>query len=206
MMQALGHLKRCPNTSIMLENRREKMSAGIDYGAGMTNIDHANGIRYGAISQNSVLQAWADSAEAEYGPPTCPKCGNEAKEFDRMNAPDDHYDYAEHECVDYQCDSCRYVFGSDSAFGDTPIGWSYNGDGYELVDCLDSDILVIRSPFYTLACFCSPCVPGAGDLNSPSDDGAKTYCLDHDWFEDGKATYSVYRVDTDEIVEPKPSE
>jgi hypothetical protein len=40
---------------------------GIDYGMGMTNIDKSNGIRYGVISQNEVLQAWADSSEPWYG-------------------------------------------------------------------------------------------------------------------------------------------
>jgi hypothetical protein len=33
------------------------MSAGIDYGMGQTNVNHETGIRYGVISQNSVMQA-----------------------------------------------------------------------------------------------------------------------------------------------------
>jgi hypothetical protein len=36
---------------------------GIDYGRGKTNIDLETGIRYGVISQNDVLQAWADCSE-----------------------------------------------------------------------------------------------------------------------------------------------
>ena len=51
------------------------MSAGIDYGMGTVNVDRTNGIRYGVISQHSVVQAWADSAESEYGEPTCPERG-----------------------------------------------------------------------------------------------------------------------------------
>ena len=43
--------------------------AGIDYGMGTSNIDHNTGIRYGVISQNEVLQAWADSSEPDYGMP-----------------------------------------------------------------------------------------------------------------------------------------
>ena len=43
--------------------------AGIDYGRGMSNIDHETGIRYGVINQNKVLQAWADSSEPDYGMP-----------------------------------------------------------------------------------------------------------------------------------------
>lgn len=58
------------------------MSRGIDYGMGRTNIDRETGIRFGVISQNEVLQAWADSSEADYGSPCCPKCGNEAVNWD----------------------------------------------------------------------------------------------------------------------------
>src|SRR3990167_6597624 len=52
------------------------MGPGIDYGLGMANVDHATGIRYGAISQHSVGQAWYDAAEPDYGEPTCPDCGS----------------------------------------------------------------------------------------------------------------------------------
>ncbi len=56
--------------------------AGIDYGMGTTNIDKENGIRYGVIPQNEVLQVWCDSSEAYYGEPeecTCmnPECGED---------------------------------------------------------------------------------------------------------------------------------
>ena len=85
--------------------------------------------------------------------------------------------------------------------GGEPIGWEYSGDGYELTDCLDSDIMVLKSPFYTHALFCSPCVPGAGDLDNATEDGVKAYCLGHDWFEDGVAPYPVYDVIYDCIVE-----
>lgn len=166
------------------------MSAGIDYGMGRSNINHETGIRYGVISQNSVLQAWADSAEPDYGKPTCPKCGNEVSEDPQIGKSSDYY-----------CESCEYEFDSDEAYGDEPIGWNYNDEGYELTDCLDSDIFVLNSPFYTLAPFCSPCVPGAGNLDDAQEDGVKTYCLGHDWFEDGKVPYPVYRVDTGELVQ-----
>lgn len=179
------------------------MSAGIDYGLGRTNIDYATGIRYGVIAQNSVLQAWADSAEADYGPPTCPKCGNDACEFDL----DKHgeYDNASGyltKVSDYACEACEVTIASEDAYGDEPVGWHYSGDGYELTDCLDSTIFVLKSPFYTLAVYCSPCVPGAGDLDNASEDGVKTYCLGHDWFEEGKAPYTVFSVETNLPVLP----
>ncbi len=142
------------------------MSAGIDYGMGHANVDTKTGIRYGVISQHSVLQAWADSAEPYYG---------------------------EHD--DDETDSEREV-------PDEPLGWSFDDDGYNLTDCLDSDIFVLKSPYYTFARFCSPCVPGAGNLDSADPDGVKTYCLGHDWFDEGKAPYPVYSVETDKEVLP----
>ena len=45
----------------------DQQSIGIDYGLGRSNVDTATGIRFGVISQNEVLQAWADSSEPYYG-------------------------------------------------------------------------------------------------------------------------------------------
>jgi hypothetical protein len=42
---------------------KDTTKRGIDYGNGMTNKDRDTGIRYGVISQNDVLQAWADSSD-----------------------------------------------------------------------------------------------------------------------------------------------
>ena len=172
---------------------------GIDYGMGLSNIDRANGIRYGVISQHSVTQAWCDSAEADYGKPTCPKCGGDAVDASAIET-DEWPSLYSHSCVDYACENCQHTLDSGDVFGDEPQGWSFSGDGYELVDCLDSDIMVLKSPYYTMAPFCSPCVPGAGNLNSARDGGVKAYCLGHDWFEDGKAPYPVFSVETSQLV------
>ncbi len=53
---------------------------GIDWTVpgSQVNRDSDTGIRYGVISQHSVGQAWYDDAEADYGTPHCPKCGNDA--------------------------------------------------------------------------------------------------------------------------------
>jgi hypothetical protein len=175
------------------------MAKGIDYGRGQTNIDHATGIRYGCISQHSVLQAWADSAEPDYGSPHCPQCGREAdkpEDFGDTFAdgrPEDYTDTS-YEMDEYVCVECKHFFGSESAFGDEPIGWTLDDGEYQAVDCLNTDILITKSPYFTYAPFCSPCVPGAGNLDSADDDGVKTYCFGHDWFDDGKAPYRVFRV------------
>ena len=83
------------------------------------------------------------------------------------------------------------------------MGWTYEREGYQLTDCLNSDIFVIRAPYYTRAQFCSPCVPGAGNIDNYCEDGPKTYCLGHDWFDDGKAPYKVWRVSDDTEVMPE---
>lgn len=178
------------------------MSKGIDYGMGLANVDPITGYRYGVISSHSVGTAWYEDAEADYGEPTCGKCGNAATPHADVAEDTEEWDSALHECADYACLACRYVFGSESAFADEPIGYSFEDDEYTLTDCLDSDIFVLRSPYYTLAVYCSPCVPGAGDLNTPDDDGARTLCLGHEWFEDGKAPYRVFRVSDDAEVLP----
>ncbi len=185
------------------------MSAGIDYGNSLTNIDHETGIRFGVIHSHEVLQAWCDSAESDYGEPHCPDCGNDAIGVDDATGPDEANEWFVGR--DYFCRDCETCFWSDSAFGDEPLSHNYSDEEYEASQGGDDcDIFVTRSPFYTYAPFCSPCAPGAGYLGSalPSataghdlDDlrptGVKTYCFGHDWFDDGKAPYRVFRVSDD---------
>lgn len=177
--------------------------AGIDYGLGQSNTDLETGIRYGVISQNSVLQAWADSSEGYYGEPTCGNCGNPAVDITDASVPDletvEDWEQSGH---DYACVPCKRTFWSDEAYSDEALGYSFEGDGYKLTDCLDTDIFVLKSPYYTYAQFCSPCVPGAGNLNTPCENGPKTYCLGHDWFEEGIAPYKVYSIETNQEVKP----
>ena len=180
------------------------MYTGIDYGLGQSNVDLENGIRYGVISQNSVLQAWADSSEADYGEPTCGNCGNPCVEISHESVPDldtvEDWDNSGH---DYACVACKRTFWSDEAFGYEPLGYSYEADGYKLTDCLDNDIFVLKSLYFTYAQFCSPCVPGAGNLDTTGPEGVKTYCLGHDWFDDSKAPYPVFSVETGLEVFPE---
>jgi hypothetical protein len=138
------------------------MNAGIDYGRGLSNIDAKTGIRYGVISQNSVLQAWAD------------------------------------------CSQPVYEEDSDCGEGDDdrePVSWEFHDADYNIEMVLDTDLVVTRSPFFTKAKFCSPCVPGAADLNEPCEDGVRAFCLGKDWFEDDKAPYPIYSVETGKLIE-----
>ena len=98
----------------------------------------------------------------------------------------------------------RYVFGSDGVYSDKVVSWTYQHEGYTLQTYLDStEVLVIASPYYTYAQFCSPCVPRAGTLDTPlsEDSGApKTYCLDRTWFYDEQCPYPYWVVGTGELA------
>lgn len=181
---------------------------GIDYGMGLANIDPETGIRFGVISANAEgLTEWLwESFEPDYGPASCPICGNETTEYD----DDKHGDYQSangcggyRSCADYACESCEAYIDSADSFCEEPIG-HYLDDG-EYCAWVDShnDIMLTRSPYYTHAQFCSPCAPGAGHLENPCADGPRTYCFGHEWFDGGKAPYSVYRVTDGSLVEPQ---
>lgn len=209
-------------------------NAGIDYGMGTTNIDHGTGIRYGVIPARDVGQAWYDGAEPDYGEATCPKCGNPVSEMPThtessdppgqwvaiiYDIPDymDEWERAGHESEDYYCESCKYIFGSESAFPESPNAFTYTQDGYEATQnagdyASSDDIFITLSPYYTYAGFCSPCAPGAGYLRDAFEGTKeeaenagfpKVYCFGHDWFEDEKAPYLVYSVETGELIPPK---
>jgi len=181
--------------------------AGIDYGLGRSNVGEL-GIRYGVIHQGEVLQAWADDSEANYNNPSCPKCGNEAlihlqeQDFDWDKL--EKIEKAEHEEEEYLCEDCKYIFGSESAIPEDPYSFSYDRDGYACEQGYDDPaIFIFKSPHYTWCQFCSPCAPGAGYTMKWTDPGVgiKAYCFGHDWFEDNKAPYPVYSVETDELME-----
>lgn len=159
-------------------------------------IDPANGIRFGVIPSNDVLQAWAESSRPvcpDPEPVECTSCGGTG------------------EVDGEECTSCGGIGDLESDWCE-PLGHEYSGDGYECTQFGDdSDIFIIRSPFYTLAAHrlqsqgptsCSPCAPGAVYLRSANPDGVKGYCFGHDWFDGGRAPYPVYRVDTGEEVPP----
>lgn len=187
---------------------------GIDYSLGRSNVNTETGIHYGVIAANSVdmdMLSEAQAAGADYGKPTCPKCGCEVKRSDDdtlladvemddivfregiQAAPDGTPDWFDHK--DFTCVACEACYWSDEVYGEEVSDWSHEANGYQLTGCLDNDVFVLASPYYTFAQYCSPCVPGAGNLDSPCADGAKTYCLGPEWFNTkNPMPYSCYRV------------
>lgn len=189
---------------------------GIDYSRGISNADAATGIRYGVISQNSVMPEALDEImthgeDVAYA--ECLKSHLEAARANFVPSDEDGEEFDEDEAAQDFAD--RYQ--SDGGLSD----YLYERDGYKLTGCLSNDLFVLKSPFFTYAQFCSPCVPGAGNLDSPFESAVnqaglngedyareaseagfpRVYCLGHDWFENG-APYAVFSVETGKLVMP----
>ena len=77
----------------------------------------------------------------------------------------------------------------------------FEDEEYIVTDCLDSELMVIKSPYYTLVQYCSPCAPGAGNLNTPIECGIKAYCLGIEWFDEyNPCPYPIYSVATGNLI------
>lgn len=158
---------------------------GINYAGRNPNINRNSktGIRFGVISQNEILQAWADDSEADFGNPTCPNCSAVLEDAD---------------CD--ECPACKQEVNPDRVYPEEPLCFTYKNEGYYAKqNGGDGDVFVIDSPYFTYAQFCSPCAPGAcylmSYLEEPIEEN-KCYCFGHDWFDGGKAPYPVYSVET----------
>lgn len=190
---------------------------GIDYSCGRSNIDPETGIHFGVISQNSVSPEAIDDIynqgeDVGYKNALAAHLKEKEAEHDRNHEGEAlANEFDEDEVTQNFADH----YESDGGLND----YLYEQDGYKLTGCLSNDLFVLRSPYFTFAQFCSPCVPGAGNLDSPASDDATTarlaatiygfprvYCLGHEWFDDGRAPYPVFRVgnlNDPELVEPK---
>jgi len=165
---------------------------GIDYGMGQTNKNHESGIRFGVISQNMVLQAWADESEAVYPDPEC-ECGLEID----MDADL------------YTCECGEEIEPDFIWEGIEPLGFKVDDGEIKAESDSYGDIFILESPYFTYAQFCSPCAPGACHLENPLEEPSennKAYCFGHDWFETLKAPYPVFSVETGELIIPSSTE
>ena len=179
----------------------------------MPNFDETTGIRYGVISPHSISSFALDDIY--------------------QKGIDPHYEYGREELMkelESFCDDHNLKFhhiNTDSFIDEYSDNYQGNDDGQ--MDYSDNEytihvsgdnfgIFVMKSPYYTYCRGCSPCAPGAGDLDSPIDPtnlkldalehiSAKTLCLGPEWFDKEeseyarKISYRVFRVDNDQEVE-----
>ncbi len=196
----------------------------------MPNFDEKTGIRYGVISPHNISSFALDDI---YQNGTDPIYEDGKKNFEDGLK----------EVIREFCDNNANL---DIADNDIDIDrimdqWNdhYSGNESGIMDYSDSEydlhvsgdnfgIFVMKSPYYTYCRDCSPCAPGAGDLNNPINvDGGsprtekspvhmsyaggcteKTLCLGHEWFDrdndqySRKIPYRVFRVSDDSEILP----
>jgi len=194
---------------------------GIDYGHSKTNIDLKTGIRYGIISQHSVNpDAMEDVYQGDnltYNDAVADLLEQvEAALFEILRATAMSREQAK-DVARQAAENLLDDVGGD-AVGETDNAiYGYSQDGYELRTTSDNELFVFKSPYYTYARYCSPCVPGAGNLDDAVDVdafdgsntapaaiaemeeqmaecGVRTYCLGLDFFENGQAPYPIFTV------------
>ena len=73
---------------------------------------------------------------------------------------------------DYQAEEEEFQYSYDTPNGKVSLLLGWLGGA--------SIIWVIDSPWFANTAHCSPCVPGAGDLDSPVENGLECYCLPPD--------------------------
>lgn len=153
---------------------------GIDYGMGMTNIDHETGIRYGVIHSNHLM---SEAVEDFY---------QSGEDLDYLAWKSELAERLKSAVADVLADygiRPNEIDGEEIAesfdieyMNDEPSHYRYESDGYILELMRDGDIFVIKSPYVTRRGFCSPCAPGACHLESEGD--VLCYCLGEDWFDE----------------------
>lgn len=163
--------------------------AGIDYSLGKANCN-AEGFHYGVISQHTVGQIWHDESEAWYGKPDgLIECENE-------ECGECFSDSSAKWGDEVKCEKCGHAFDIELPEFAEPISWYVDSAEYAAECGENGEIVITKSPYYMHAQYCSPCFPGAGNCDTECDDGPKTLCFGHDWFEGGQAPYRVFSVKT----------
>lgn len=148
-----------------------------------TNVNPKTGIRYGLISANSLdsetvsnLQMSGtdlhyEEAKSDLWADIKRVCKDYMSDRDSDDVADqaiermrDHFEQDEpvHE-FDVECPGYGRVKGQTTWLGGALLLW------------------IFESPFQTKANLCSPCVPGAGNLDSLNPDGYDCYDVPNDW-------------------------
>lgn len=180
--------------------------AGLNYaGFTGTNQDKETGIHYGVISQNSICpEALPDIYDGPHSTDLYYKLYCEEMRTLLSKGIHDALDDTSVRArdidaiVESACDELENSLGD--SYQNDEVCPHYDDGKYVIGKCLDFDFFVTKSPYYTFAAYCSPCCPGAGNLDSYCPDGPKTYCLGPEWFDDEKAPYPCFEVKTEQRI------
>lgn len=155
------------------------MNIGIDYGRvdgkPAANIDLKTGIRYGVVAVNN-LKHWIWDELEPITTPACPHCGN-------LDIVDDDGDPKTNDDGKVVCSHCENESDEDDVWPETPDYWKLTSATIQATVDRDSTyMMVLKSDTIVRCQFCSPCYPGAGNLDIPMDDGIETYGLPIEYF------------------------
>ena len=133
----------------------------------MPNVNLETGIPYGVVAMNNLAD-WVFDEFILHGNNDSYDAALEEFKADNPNATDEEIDEFNDS---YYSDEDSYSLETEKM----KLGLAYLG-GAPLV-------WVFQSPHTTNVRPCSPCVPGAGDLDSPDPDGMECYTLPKEWFQ-----------------------
>lgn len=152
----------------------------IDYSMGTANFDQETGMHYGVIPLNDL--------------------GEGSFEEIMQNGTDVDYESAMEELKSELTraikstleDYCKADWASiaEEVISDLDLDYESTGDcvryryeqnGTILKTDSSGDLWVIKSPYFAMCSYCSPCAPGAGHLLTEGE--VETYCLGPDWFD-----------------------
>jgi len=175
----------------------------IDYGRGMTNIDHDTGIRYGVIPSCDCGEWFFETMESDGVDVDYRDWRDDLIEQVQSALHGVLSDYLSKGDIDGEeiLDSLQIEYPGNT--GDC-TRYEYDADGIHLQVHGDGDVFVLKSPCFALCTFCSPCAPGAGYLKSEG--SVKAYCLPADWFDGSKVPHDIYSVETGELIAKKSAE
>ena len=158
----------------------------------MTNYDEKTGIRYGVISPHSI------SGDCMYDLYEGPNSTDPWYESGIEEIKNQHSGEPEESIEEYIQEFSDHYENPDGSmdYSDNEYTLHVSGDNF--------GIFVMKSPYYTYCRGCSPCAPGAGDLDSPVDisqkdeitgnywlsSNGKTLCLGPEWFDKSDDQYA----------------
>ena len=170
--------------------------AGINYASGLnTNKNSETGIRYGVISQHSLMPEALDDIFTQGRDLSYEGYIEEINKNLRSVLSNYFSDWAMKSKdvpsnLDCAVENAFNAISDDIGYQSDSPKMLYESQDYSIETCSDNDLIVTKSPYFTYAQFCSPCVPGAFNLDSPleqEESDNKCYCLGSDWFGRGES-------------------